>query len=102
VLNSARGAIQRSRPGEVHKQQMRTAPQGIHHSTVRVERSPESSAMVRVAFAGFLPLPGQTLTIQQPWVKDCTSALGTGEERGESLITESQNSRGWKGPLWVI
>jgi len=27
---------------------------------------------------------------------------GVGAERSDHRITESQNSRGWKGPLWVI
>jgi len=27
---------------------------------------------------------------------------GKGRGQGNHRITESQNSRGWKGPLWVI
>ena len=29
-------------------------------------------------------------------------AVGTGPEEATKMITESQNVRGWKGPLWVI
>jgi len=36
----------------------------------------------------------------QPW--DCEDDRGARCWRGNHRITESQNSRGWKGPLWVI
>ena len=54
---------------------------------------------------GWIPAPHQTLTwtsmhpaFQIKEIETCT----VGERSQNHRITESQNSRGWKGPLWVI